>query len=180
MRKPIGQAPRRVSTKGSPSAQGQSTNTATPQPLANSAPRTQEIGGPLPSDPDCGRVQSLLLGPGETVEFSVFVRGLGFLEGEIWSPERGLPAALRNVGFRLVEYCRAPQAQRQAMLPMIQAELQRIEQQASMGEPAAAREPPSTGSVWSAGDNMNPDLQTGAPADGGGWCPRATRACGCR
>ena len=38
---------------------------------------------------------------GITYEFGVFVRGLGFLRGEIWTPDSGLPAKIAELGGKL-------------------------------------------------------------------------------
>lgn len=67
---------------------------------------------------------------GEFLEFSVFVRGLGVLQGQTWSPQKGLPAALMKAGVSLADYCRATETQRQKLLLSLQAELQRIEREA--------------------------------------------------
>jgi hypothetical protein len=75
---------------------------------------------------------------GATAEFSVTVRGLGVLEGEIWSPKEGLPAALMQMGFRLAKYCKATPEKRRSMLQDIRAELEKVEAQARMAEDGAA------------------------------------------
>jgi len=44
---------------------------------------------------------------GITYEFGVFVRFLGFLRGEIWTPDRGLPAKMAELGGRLRDFARS-------------------------------------------------------------------------
>ena len=43
---------------------------------------------------------------GTTYQFSVWVRGLGNLQGETWSPERGLPRDLVTIGSDLIDFVR--------------------------------------------------------------------------
>ena len=43
---------------------------------------------------------------GTRYQFSVFARGLGTLEGQTHSPERGLPRELTNIGLDLIAFAR--------------------------------------------------------------------------
>lgn len=74
---------------------------------------------------------------GEISRFSVFVRGHGFLTGEIWSPESGLTAAIRVAGDHLVDLCRTPAHERSNVLKRLQAELEQLEADALKAEHAA-------------------------------------------
>ena len=49
---------------------------------------------------------------GWQTEFSVSVRGVGGVYGQLWSPSEGLPKELMDLGFALVDYCKAPENQR--------------------------------------------------------------------
>ena len=43
---------------------------------------------------------------GATYQFSVWVRGLGIMQGETWTPQRGLPRELVNMGNDLIAFVR--------------------------------------------------------------------------
>jgi len=43
---------------------------------------------------------------GTTYQFSVFAAGFGVLQGQTWSPERGLPLELTKVGLELIAFAR--------------------------------------------------------------------------
>lgn len=49
---------------------------------------------------------------GWQTEFSVFVRGLGTLYGQLWSPSKGLPKKLMDTGFALSKYVEASEPER--------------------------------------------------------------------
>lgn len=49
---------------------------------------------------------------GWQTEFSVWIRGLGGVYAQLWSPSEGLPKELMDIGFGLADYCRAPEAER--------------------------------------------------------------------
>jgi hypothetical protein len=49
---------------------------------------------------------------GWQTEFSVSVRGAGTVYGQLWSPSNGLPKELMDLGFALVDYCKAPETER--------------------------------------------------------------------
>lgn len=49
---------------------------------------------------------------GWQTEFSVSVRGIGGVYGQLWSPSEGLPKELMDLGFALVDYCKVPESQR--------------------------------------------------------------------
>lgn len=52
---------------------------------------------------------------GYQVEFSVFVRGLGTLYGQLWSPSKGLTRELVDLGFALSKYVEASEQERVQM-----------------------------------------------------------------
>jgi hypothetical protein len=52
---------------------------------------------------------------GSQTEFSVFVRGLGTLYGQLWSPSKGLPKELMDAGFSLAKYVEASTEERISM-----------------------------------------------------------------
>ncbi len=49
---------------------------------------------------------------GWRTEFSVFVRGLGTLYGQLWSPSKGLPKELMDMGCALSDYVKASATER--------------------------------------------------------------------
>lgn len=49
---------------------------------------------------------------GWNVEFSVWITGLGGAYGQAWSPTKGLPKELVEIGFALADYCKAPESER--------------------------------------------------------------------
>jgi hypothetical protein len=49
---------------------------------------------------------------GWQVEFSVFVRRMGSLYGQVWSPSKGLTKELMDVGFGLSKYVEASEQDR--------------------------------------------------------------------
>lgn len=49
---------------------------------------------------------------GWTVEFSVWITGLGGVYGQAWSPTKGLPKELMDIGFALAEYSKTPENER--------------------------------------------------------------------
>jgi hypothetical protein len=49
---------------------------------------------------------------GSHTEFSVWVGGVGPIYGQIWSPSKGLPKELMDLGFALADYCRSSEAER--------------------------------------------------------------------
>lgn len=49
---------------------------------------------------------------GWRVEFSVWITGLGGVYAQAWSPTKGLPKELMDIGFALAEYCKAPENER--------------------------------------------------------------------
>jgi hypothetical protein len=51
-------------------------------------------------------------GDGWETEFSVSVQGAGLIHGRAWSPVKGLPKDLMDLGFALTDYCKTPEAQR--------------------------------------------------------------------
>lgn len=46
---------------------------------------------------------------GYVARFSVWVRGEGNIQGQVWTPSRGLPLEFVELGFALVDYCKAPE-----------------------------------------------------------------------
>jgi hypothetical protein len=52
---------------------------------------------------------------GFQVEFSVFVRRMGTLYGQLWSPSKGLTKELMDVGFALSKYAEASEQERVLM-----------------------------------------------------------------
>jgi hypothetical protein len=52
---------------------------------------------------------------GWRVEFSVFVRRMGTLYGQLWSPSKGLTKELMDVGFALSKYAEASEQERVLM-----------------------------------------------------------------
>ena len=45
-------------------------------------------------------------------EFSVWIRGLGGVYGQLWCPSEGLPKELMEIGFALADYCNTPESER--------------------------------------------------------------------
>ena len=60
---------------------------------------------------------------GYEAEFSVFVRCIGDLYGEIWSPDRGLPKEMVELGLALKDFCETPSDQRPAKQQKIMSQL---------------------------------------------------------
>jgi len=49
---------------------------------------------------------------GWQTEFSVFVRGIGAVYGQLWSPSEGLTKEFMDIGFALAHFCKATEAER--------------------------------------------------------------------
>ena len=58
---------------------------------------------------------------GATYRFSTFVRGMGRLEGEIWSPDTGLPAEMVALGEALMEFTVHGVGTEEALVARLQA-----------------------------------------------------------
>lgn len=58
---------------------------------------------------------------GITYQFSVWVRGLGYLHGETWTPDGGLPAEIASIGNHLGEFASTKEAKEQALIERLRA-----------------------------------------------------------
>lgn len=67
---------------------------------------------------------------GATFQFSVFVRNLGLLHGEIWSPDRGLPKEFVELGYALLEHATTSPKERAATRTHLLKRLRRFERRA--------------------------------------------------
>ena len=71
---------------------------------------------------------------GWEVEFSVWVAGAGDIYGFAWSPEKGLPKELMDLGVSLGDYCKAPESERLGRHDKLVRRLQEFEQKAAKAE----------------------------------------------
>ena len=67
---------------------------------------------------------------GFTAQFSVFVRGMGQIYGETWSPRHGLPKEFVELGFAVAEYASATPNDRRAIRAKLVKRLRNFERQA--------------------------------------------------
>ncbi len=67
---------------------------------------------------------------GFTAQFSVFVRGMGQLYGETWSPDRGLPKEFVDLGFAVAQYASAAPSARPELRTKLIKRLQSFERRA--------------------------------------------------
>lgn len=87
---------------------------------------------------------------GFQVEFSVFVRRMGTLYGQLWSPSRGLPKELMEVGLLLAKYVEASDQERVLMRKKLMGrldDLAKVQRQQSVHDapkPASSPKPAIT------------------------------------
>ena len=67
---------------------------------------------------------------GFTAQFSVFIRGLGQIHGETWSPDRGLPKEFVGLGFAVADYASTTPKDRPAIRAKLIKRLQTFERKA--------------------------------------------------
>jgi hypothetical protein len=75
--------------------------------------------------------RSFLGTDGNTVEFSVWIRGVGGVYGYTWSPSGGLTKEMVESGFVLADYCKATAAERSQRRDKVIARLTEFREKAA-------------------------------------------------
>jgi hypothetical protein len=75
--------------------------------------------------------KSFLGADGFSAEFSVWVRSVGGVYGYTWSPSKGLPKEMVDLGFALADYCKAQAAERPKLREKLVRRLAEFEEKAA-------------------------------------------------
>jgi hypothetical protein len=75
--------------------------------------------------------KSFLGADGFSAEFSAWVRSVGGVYGYTWSPSKGLPKEMVDLGFALADYCKAPAAERPKLREKLVRRLAEFEEKAA-------------------------------------------------
>ena len=75
--------------------------------------------------------KSFLGADGFSAEFSAWVRSVGGVYGYTWSPSKGLPKEMVDLGFALADYCKAPAAERPKLREKLMRRLAEFEEKAA-------------------------------------------------